>query len=163
MQAWERGPTKVGQAEVPCRLLRYLVFPKTQVKTINSKGKEKEVFFHEMFPIDVSCIMWGGVSERFAQCSFSNPGFGPAWCTCIRKAMLSTFVPLTSGLALHLLFTCLLGGGHEGREHSRGLNCLGLWDKAFRAICPFPAVAPLTASAQDEGGGGSWFTRRRMF
>lgn len=163
MQAWERGPTQVGQAEVPCRLLRYLVCPKAQVKTINSKGKEKEVFFHEMFPIEVSCRMWGGVSERFAQCSFSNPGFGPASCTCIREGNALYFRSPHQWSSFVLTVYLPAGRRSWGQRAQPGLNCLGLWDKAFRAICPFPAVAPLTASAQDEGGGGSWFTRRRMF
>lgn len=70
------------------------------------------------------------------------------------KAVLSTSVPLTSGLALYLVLTSLLGGGHEGGEHSQSLNCLGLRGKAFSAICPFPTVVPLMASAQDEGGEG---------
>lgn len=98
------------------------------------------------------CMMGVGVSERFVP--FPALASGRPDAPAYRKAMLFALVPLTSGLALYLVLTSLLGGGHESREHSQNLNCLGLRGKAFSAICPFPTMVPLMARPQDEGEEG---------
>lgn len=82
-------------------------------------------------------------------CSISGH---PESLACLR-VLLSTIVPLTSTLAFHLVLSSLAGRGHEGREHSQSLNCLGLPGLFQPSVLPLVVVS-LIVRAQYEGGEG---------
>lgn len=157
-QAWERGSAPGrGDAQgfpIPSSLwakaLRHLVFPRAQVKIDISRGKEKR----SLSPLNgfsrVSLRLWWGlVCQRGFLSVLPRPsGLGHPKSLACQGVLLSTIVPFTRGLGIHLVLSSLVGGDPERQGAPQSLNCLGLTG-IFQ-----PSVLPLSSGVSNRQSPG---------